>query len=84
MFSISNTCLWKYLRYGKENESGSSSGVNIGPISLTVQQIYTSIMSAVVVAPPVILLIALYEKSAPPVLKPSKANGEYISKVLVN
>ena len=54
-----------------DESSEVDDGIQIGPIRITVQELYTSIMSSLIVVPPVMIITLLFSRSAP---KPEKNN----------
>ena len=59
MLTMVASAMW----YGTESEdSGPQSAMTIGVISITVHQVYTSLMSCATVALPVLLIMVLFEK----------------------
>ena len=48
--------------YGKGNATGNQAALVIGPISITVMQLYTSLMSSVIVVPPILLITTIFTK----------------------
>ena len=49
--------------YGTGSDDTAKSALTIGPISITVQEIYTSIASSIVVVPPIILITTIFAKT---------------------
>ena len=49
--------------YGKGNATGDQAGLVIGPISITVMQMYTSVMSSVIVLPPVLIMTKIFSRA---------------------
>ena len=52
-----------WFRGDDEEQENNQSGLVIGPISLTVRQLYVSVMSSALVVPPVLLVTFLFAKS---------------------
>lgn len=50
--------------FGKGNATGNQAGIVIGPISMTVMQIYTSLMSSVIVLPPILIITTIFSNAA--------------------
>ena len=62
--------------FGTGDDQSPQSAFQIGPLSLTVHQIYTSVASSFIVVPPLLIITTLFAKSAE---KPSKTkSGEVI------
>ena len=49
--------------YGTGSDDTAQSAFTIGPISFTVQEIYTSIASSIVIVPPIILITTIFAKT---------------------
>ena len=49
--------------YGTGSDDTAESAFTIGPISITVQEIYTSIASSIVIVPPIILITTIFAKT---------------------
>jgi hypothetical protein len=61
--------------YGTGNEESSQVAFTIGPISLSIHQLYTSIMSSVIIVPPVLIITLLFSKSMEKVSKYDKGKS---------
>lgn len=48
--------------YGSADENTTQSAITIGPISITVTQLYTSLMSSLIVVPPVVIISTIFSK----------------------
>ena len=53
----------------EDKNSDADDGIQIGPIRITVQELYTSIMSSLIVVPPVMIITLLFSRAA---TKPEK------------
>ena len=51
--------------YATGGEGSEQSAFSLGPISLTIQQLYTSIASSVIIVPPIVLITTFFSKSKP-------------------
>ena len=58
LLTMVSSAMW----YGTGNEDEAKSGFTIGIISITVHQIYTSVMSGVIVAVPILIIMLIFEK----------------------
>ena len=51
--------------YGKGNETGNQAAIVIGPIRMTIMQLYTSIFSSAIVVPPMLIITAIFTRAKP-------------------
>jgi hypothetical protein len=51
--------------YNTGSDTPAQNAISIGPISFTVQEIYTSIMSSCILVPPILLITTLFVKAEP-------------------
>ena len=58
------TMVTSAMFYGTGSDDTAQSAFTIGPISVTIQQLYTSIASSVIIVPPIIVITAFFSKSA--------------------
>lgn len=60
MLTMATSAMW----YGTENEeTGPRSAFTLGSISITVHQLYTSVISCGIIAPPLMIIMLLFEKT---------------------
>ena len=50
--------------FGRGNETGNQAAIVIGPFSITVMQVYASLMSSVMVVPPIFIATSLFTRAA--------------------
>ena len=58
------TMVTNAMFYGTGSDDTAQSAFTIGPFSVTIQQLYTSIASSVIIVPPIIVITAFFSKSA--------------------
>ena len=51
-------------RYGKGDEGDAASGIQIGPLSFTIQQLYISVVSSLTIIPVTIVITFLFRRSS--------------------
>ena len=51
--------------YGRGNETGNQAAIVIGPIRITIILLYTSIISGLIVVPPMLLITAIFTRAKP-------------------
>ena len=51
--------------YGKGNETGNQAAILIGPIRITIMQLYTSIISGLIVVPPMLVVREIFARARP-------------------
>ena len=63
--------------YGSGGDDTQQAAFTVGPLSVTMQQMYASIASSVVIVPPILLITTLFSKSRPPKRKaqPGKSDN---------
>ena len=59
------TMVTNAMFYGTGGDSLQESAFSVGPISLTIQQLYTSIASSIIIVPPIVLITTFFSKSKP-------------------
>ena len=50
--------------FGRGNETGNQAAIVLGPFSITVMQVYASLMSNLIVLPPIFVMTALFSRAA--------------------
>ena len=60
--------------YGRSNSTGNQTAIVIGPIRLTIMQLYTSIMSSAVMVPPMLITTAIFQRVR---ARPAKGRSRY-------
>ena len=58
------TMITNAMFYGTGDDDTNKSAFQIGPLSVTIQQLYTSIASSIIIIPPIILITTFFSKSA--------------------
>ena len=51
--------------YGQGDEGGGETAIEIGPISMSAVQLYTSIISSLIVMPPILLITTIFTRARP-------------------
>ena len=50
--------------FGRGNETGNQAAIVLGPFSITVMQVYVSLMSSVIVVPPIFIATTIFTRAA--------------------
>ena len=57
------TMIANAMWYRTDGQTATQNALNIGPISISVHEIYTSVMSSLTIVPPTLLIVFIFTKS---------------------
>ena len=66
------TMIANAMWYKTKEDSDATRAITIGPISFTIHQLYTSLMSSLIVVPPMLIITIFFQKSKPRIEKANK------------